>query len=415
MKKLILLSIILSAVSLPSMANQVLLSPNYEDPRFEPSDKFHAGCASSLDVNLETIQNVKQVNLVMSYNPDEIEIIRIVPDISSPEENFEQKIEYGKIRFSKNNPNYVGTSQNLLLKNKKLFKLEFKSLSDITWSVLHLINWSYLINENNEKISFSQVFDLQFVKVPECQPDIMPPSVKLIQPKNTVDKLPLDTYFIFDVKDNDKWVDKKNVTIDFDWKVYDYESDSVRRSWNYLLFYPEDWLEINKNLKLKLKIQDRQIYGWANFTEKIFSFETTSWVSFKNYITPSKFRNLVYQTKETLWTEFECDLVSKLYIRSDISLKIKFKSLLNKLNCKIPTEEETKEYMNSTLINKTDINIKNSLKKLKSDSKNSFISVFAAVWRILFVVTLLLKIHYMVGYHVQKKKNKYYKELTKSK
>jgi len=408
MKKVLLLTIILSTISLPSLANQVLLTPNYEDPRFAPSDKFHAGCNNTFDVILESVEAIKNVNLILQYNPDEIEIIRLIPDTSSPEENFEQKVEYGKIDFSKSN-------QNNLLKNKKLFKIEFKSNADITWTLLSLLNWSNIMTNTNEKVWLTKTFELQFAKVSECQPDIMPPSVKLIQPRNTADELPLDAYFVFDVKDNDKWVDKKNVTIVFDWKVYDSGSDSIRRSGTNLVFFPENWLEIDKDLDLKLTVQDKQSYGWPNTTEKIFSFKTASWVLFKSYIEPSKFRSLVYQTNENKWWFVDCDLIKKLYIKSDSSLKPTFKSIINKLNCGLPTSEETDQYLKASLLNQKDTQISKSLKNIKPENKNTFISVFAAIWRILFIVTLILKIHYLVAYHVQKKKHKEYIELIENK
>ncbi|MEI6118659.1 MAG: hypothetical protein WCP92_05555 [bacterium] len=42
---------------------------------------------------------------------------------------------------------------------------------------------------------------MDFAQVPECEPDIIPPSLSLIYPKDTQQKISLDQYFIFDIKD----------------------------------------------------------------------------------------------------------------------------------------------------------------------------------------------------------------------
>ncbi|MBU0627154.1 hypothetical protein KKG31_02875 [Patescibacteria group bacterium] len=45
---------------------------------------------------------------------------------------------------------------------------------------------------------------LQFSKVPECNPDVVPPSISLVTPKTNKEVLPLDTYFVFAIKDMGK-------------------------------------------------------------------------------------------------------------------------------------------------------------------------------------------------------------------
>jgi hypothetical protein len=42
---------------------------------------------------------------------------------------------------------------------------------------------------------------LDFAEVPECEPDIIPPSINLIYPKDSDEDIYLDQYFIFDIKD----------------------------------------------------------------------------------------------------------------------------------------------------------------------------------------------------------------------
>ncbi|MEI6774714.1 MAG: hypothetical protein WCL18_08275 [bacterium] len=47
----------------------------------------------------------------------------------------------------------------------------------------------------------TEIFTLDFAKVLECEPDIVPPSINLIYPKDTQKRIGLDQYFIFDIKD----------------------------------------------------------------------------------------------------------------------------------------------------------------------------------------------------------------------
>ncbi|MEI8009528.1 MAG: hypothetical protein WCI00_09580 [bacterium] len=45
------------------------------------------------------------------------------------------------------------------------------------------------------------MFTLNFSQVPECEPDVVPPSINLVYPKDTQQKIALDQYFVFDIKD----------------------------------------------------------------------------------------------------------------------------------------------------------------------------------------------------------------------
>jgi hypothetical protein len=41
-----------------------------------------------------------------------------------------------------------------------------------------------------------------FSAVPECQPDVIPPTINLVSPKNEETDISLDSSFVFDLKDN---------------------------------------------------------------------------------------------------------------------------------------------------------------------------------------------------------------------
>jgi hypothetical protein len=43
-----------------------------------------------------------------------------------------------------------------------------------------------------------------FAKGMECEPDEVPPVIALISPQDNKEKIPLDRYFVFDIKDMGK-------------------------------------------------------------------------------------------------------------------------------------------------------------------------------------------------------------------
>lgn len=97
--------------------------------------------------------------------------------------------------------------------------------------------------------------------MPECEPDIIPPSINLIYPKKTEDRISLDQYFIFDIKDIGKGVDKNSIMINFDGQEYFYGADNLKWNGNYLTFYPGTWIPIDAAIDLKIMITDKQSYG----------------------------------------------------------------------------------------------------------------------------------------------------------
>jgi hypothetical protein len=60
---------------------QVELNPIYSPDRFQPSDKFHAGCENQLDVVFDLdSSNINGVNAILKYNSQDIDIIKIVAE-----------------------------------------------------------------------------------------------------------------------------------------------------------------------------------------------------------------------------------------------------------------------------------------------------------------------------------------------
>jgi len=235
-------------------------------------------------------------------------------------------------------------------------------------------------------------FPLTFAQVPECTPDIVPPSVNLVFPKDPEAKVSLDQYFVFEVKDADKGVDKNSIRVFLNDQVYTVaNTENLKWKGNYLTFYPQDWLPVNKKINIQISIADLQSYGGANMTEKLFGFKTAPGLVLLDNITPMTLRIYARSAAQMLGTPEECLLIQNFYARSDASFQSGLGSILHKLSFTMPAATGDDELFidASTVSPKT--------------SKLTFVSVFAVLGRILFVIALILKFHYMASYKKHKR------------
>jgi len=126
------------------------------------------------------------------YDPDQLEILRILPtDTTSITSS---KIEYNKITLEVQNPSFTSSTQ-----AKSFFQIDFKSDTAGQENISLGTGSDAVIA--NKIMPLAGIFTMNFVQVPECQPDIVPPNINLIYPKDTIQRIHLDQYFIFDIKD----------------------------------------------------------------------------------------------------------------------------------------------------------------------------------------------------------------------
>lgn len=388
---------LLQMIAMPLFGANISFNPLYSDERFQPTDKLHAWCEHSADIVLNNKwKDISVVHLVLWYNPNDLQITRLVTD-SQIQEDITYSIEYNKIIF-----NYLN-SKNNDSETTILFKLLFKSDENTTWSQIKTLTWSYFLDKAGIKNPIKTDFNLEFAKTPECQPDIISPSINLVFPKEDMkQKITLDQYFIFEVKDIGKWVDKLNTKVSINWDDYSLTSENLKWNWNYLIVYPKDWLTINKNIEIKIEIWDKQIYWWANIANKTFSFKTTNGFSLQNNINPNTFRQIIKWAEKIFWSTQECQILNNTYQKADWNYQIWLKSVLDKLACNT----------DNSIIFTWDIISQNhwSADLSTENKKIKFVSVFASIWRILFFITFGLKIHYLLSYRKHKKIAKFYKD-----
>ena len=354
----------------------------YSDARFPPVDAFHAWCMQDAKVLFDaTEKNITKIHLELQYAPDDLEISRILW-VDQVIANY--RIEYDRVIFDIDSP--------VLNWATPLFHLNFESKGTALQTDILVATWSYFVT--NGKITYLQEkFPLTFAQVPECTPDIVPPSVNLIFPKDPEAKISLDQYFVFEIKDADKWVDKNSIRVFLNDQVYTVaNTENLKWKGNYLSFYPQDWLAVNKKINLQISVGDLQSYGGANTTEKLFSFKTAPGLALLDNIDPMTLRTYARNATQMAGTPEECLLLQNFYARSDASFQSGLDTILQKLSCTIKTVAGNEDIFGDT-----------STVTPNKTSKLSFVSVFAVLGRILFVIALILKFHYMASYKKHKK------------
>ena len=101
MKKIYLFLFILFSFLLSFTKAQVTLNPVYSPERFQPSDKFHAGCENQIDVVFSlNYSDIIWINAILEYNSNEVEILKVLPEWEK-EHNLSYVVESNKITFNK--------------------------------------------------------------------------------------------------------------------------------------------------------------------------------------------------------------------------------------------------------------------------------------------------------------------------
>ena len=95
----------------------------------------------------------------------------------------------------------------------------------------------------------------------ECDPDIVPPTITMKNPLGGSGKIPLDTSFVFQVQDQGKGVDTSSLKIQVNEQDLTGAQNYITRNKDQFTLQLPYWLPINKTIKLKIAIADKQVYG----------------------------------------------------------------------------------------------------------------------------------------------------------
>lgn len=361
MKKWILW--VISCVALIGLSfAQVILNPVYTSERFKPSDKFHAGCENQIDVVFQLDKSkINWVNAILHYDWDKVEILKIIAN-GEKENNLTYTVEKDKIIFSK-----LKSDWNWL--DNVTFSVFFKVSEDVESANFSFEKWSYVVDSKWNMVDLEWNYSFEFSEVPECDPDIVAPSVELLFPSNkTWEYVALDTYFQFEIDDQGKWVNEGSIRLNIDW--FNYSLATVEHEWKnkVLTIYPDIWMPFNTGFEVEISVSDKQAYWKANTTVKTYKFKTSDELNLLNEINPVEFRKIVNMNKYLKWTEDECSLLSEIFSDwNEDNLDI-----LESINGKLGCEE-------LSLIEKTW-----NVEIIEDEDSSSKASVFAMIGWILF-------------------------------
>ena len=326
MKKLVLW--IMSCVALIGLSfAQVSLNPIYTSERFSPSDKFHAGCENQIDVVFQLDKSkINWVNAILRYDWDDVDILKIVA-VWEKENNLTYTVENDKIIFSK-----LKTEWDWL--DNVMFSIIFKVWTELKKSNFSFEKWSYVVDSKWNMVDLEWNYNFEFVEVPECDPDIVAPSVELLFPSDkTWDYAALDSYFQFEIDDQGKWVNKDSIKIQIDKYEYTLQNIEHDRNDKILTVYPDFWMPFNTGFEVKISVSDKQSYWKPNTTTKIYKFETSDEMNLLNKINPVEFRKIVNMNNYIKWSNQECSLLSEIYSNFDQDDWEILESINKKLDC----------------------------------------------------------------------------------
>lgn len=369
------------------MAAELQVKPLYSDKRFPPTDKLHAGCMQNADITLATELDIKDIRVTLQFDPEKIDILRILPDNKNRDEVIDYDIKYGEISYSHKNMVYNPWYE------IKVFSMMFNSKKDISNVDFVFGSGSYAVTQWGQRINLEWQVAIPFANVPECDPDIIPPSVTLIRPVPSESGIALDSLFVFEIKDIGKGYDPESIYILIGQDAYTINTAWVAFSGEYLVVQPKTWLPVASEIDVKVSVSDLQVFGWANRTEKTFIINTASGVVLDDNINPMELKQRSRELRQNQWSSEECRLLQSLqwFIAEDSRKMIE--DVAAKIECDLVLAVEPLSWEDA---------MHGSASVLLVQEK-SWLSLFAITWWILFFVTLLLKLHYLASYKEHKK------------
>lgn len=340
------------------------------------------------DIVLSTELDIKEIRVRLQFDPEKIDILRILPDNKNRDEVIDYDIKYGEISYTHKNMVYNPWYE------IKVFSMMFNSKKDISNVDFVFGSGSYAVTQWGQRVNLEWKNAISFANVPECDPDIIPPSVTLIRPVPSEVGIALDSLFVFEIKDIGKWYDPESIYILIGNDAYTINTPGVAFSWEYLVVQPKTWLPVASEIELKASVSDLQVFWWTNRTEKTFIINTASSVVLDDNINPMELKQRSRELRQSQWSSEECRLLQSLqwFIAEDSRQMIEDVAAKIECNLVLAVESELSPWDQTH----------NAASVLLVQEKWGM-SLFAITGWILFFVTLLLKLHYFASYKEHKK------------
>lgn len=366
-------------------ANTLSIKPLYTDKRFPPNDKLHAGCMHTASITLSTNYDVREVHVIMEYDATMMDVFRIMPDSKNQNEKIFYEIRNGEIQYDHTNIVYIPWYE------IPLFSIMFHSSKGAATIPIVFAKGSYILTRDSQKIPLEGEQTIQFAKVPECEPDIIPPLINMVKPLESNTGVSLDSIFAFDIKDSGKGVDRSSVYITIAGDVYTISSPGVAQSGDIILVEPRSFLPVNKKVEAVVKVADKQQYGGANIVEKTFTIKTAKDIELDGSLTPAQLNRRVTEIRAKRGSIDECTMMQSIYSMINSANQGLVSNIYNKLECDVVLADND----SSTISDKK--HQASSILLTEQDTRRG-VSVFGVTGWILFILAIILKLNYFIAY-----------------
>jgi len=358
-------------------ADTLSIDPLYSDERFPPTDKLHAWCVHTADIKLSTDADVVDVHVVLEYDSELIDVLRVMPDSKNKEEIIDFSLSEWMIEYHHENMIYIPWY------NIKLFGIMLNSSDMVERLDVSFASGSYAVLRDGWIVDLQGTQTIDFVSVPECDPDIVPPTIRLVKPAVGSWGVALDALFVFEMKDKWKWIDPDSIYITIDKDVYTATTPGVMYSWDFVVIQPINWLPVDEDVAVLARVSDLQRYGGANTMKKHFVINTAKWVQLDSGITPLQLQKQAREIESGRWDLQECILLQSMVGLMNEGNQDMINNVFEKLDCEMVIANVDSEHLAAqgvTIIQK------------------QWISIFAITGWVLFILTLILKLHYFIAY-----------------
>ncbi len=379
---LVMISILLMSVS--AYAQQILVDPEMWDPRFQPADKIHAWCERSLIIRSNITGSIKELSIVIEYDPSDIRIVGRQRD---------QFSESSKMIAATNIQYALEDLSTSVSGSTELARIAIASVSGVSSTTLTLVTWSYYIDTQNvKKILPSFGYKIAFVPVVECKPDITPPRIELVNPESVSQRLMVWEPVVIRISDTGKWVAWSWVSVEMMGWRYTPTTQWVTISGDIISIQPYEDFLYNTGVSVTIKAQDSQVYGWPNASTEQLLLQTS--------VKP--------EVCKMLW----CQISSWLLASTSVSFSPEQCQQLSSIIARPVTWSElstlqswwcTDTVLNGTGINSNTWKIWKPIRAVSQSSTPVSISLLALIWRFLFVLSFVLQIRYRYQYQHTKK------------
>ena len=374
------------------------LIPHYGDERFPPTDAFHAWCENELSLIATPLdQTLRNAFIRIEYDAEDIEILS-VRDNSLIAQDATIEIGNNAIQYT------TSLRENQTNSKVELFRIQFRNKpgsEEVRFMIKKDSNYTTNKQTYTQQISSKSLYS--FASVPECTPDITPPQINLISPSDNHLDVSRDSPIILEISDDGKGINTEQTTVTIHDTNYTVDHPRVTYDNRYMTIYPDPKRPASTEIAIDTTTEDLQRYWWANKRTNSFTFTTQA--------EPQTCRELWCTTLQpTKLTHNECQLMKSIHSSLRNDAQQAFDTIQHKVGC-AETYENNEERMSDNVreetLHRAASNTRDDTMQQTTKTRTSIhLSTVGMIGWTLFLLTFILKLHYLRQHKQQKKKNK---------